>query len=274
MAEKSFDEALHGLETGAAEAQDAGAPHGESADPASHPTVAALRERLPDAVLHHAIVGRDEHVIHIAPERNREVLSWLRDDPAQRYDLLLDVTAVDYGGGRPLEIVYQLISTEHDRTLRVKATLPLTELEIDSVVSLWSTANWLEREAYDMFGVHFRGHPDLRRILMPNNYAEGHPLRKDFPLRGRFSRAEQTRRALSMATEDFYTPHELQVGKVIPPVQAVTRDETVPGPDPAQAAADPTGTTGRPNDEEWSPGVSGTAAGGAPGPSHPGGAGA
>lgn len=276
MADRQFDEALHGLETGATEAQDSGAPRGESADASSHPTVAAMRDRFGNGVLHHTVVGVEEHVVYIPAERVVEVLGWLRDDAAQNYALLLDVTAVDFGGGRPLELVYQLVSVEHDRTLRVKATLPLDALEVDSVVGLWQTANWLEREAFDMFGIHFRGHPDLRRILMPNNYAEGHPLRKDFPLRGRFSRAEQTRRALSMAVEDFYTPHELEIGKLAPPVQAVTRDETItpPAPDAEQAAADPTGTMGRPNDEDWTPGTSGSAAGGAPAPGGPGGAGA
>jgi NADH-quinone oxidoreductase subunit C len=100
---------------------------------------------------------------------------------------------------------------QHRRALRVKAVLPLTDLIIDSVEPLWATANWLEREVFDLFGIRFRGHPDLRRIMMPENYAEGHPLRKDFPLRGRFSRAEQTRRALAMATEDFYSPQEMAV---------------------------------------------------------------
>jgi hypothetical protein len=74
MAEKNFDEALHGLETGATEPQDDGAPHGEPADPTSHPAVAALRDRFGDAVLHHTIVGRDEHVIYIPADRNREIL--------------------------------------------------------------------------------------------------------------------------------------------------------------------------------------------------------
>ena len=72
----------------------------------------------------------------------------------------------------------------HKRALRVKCELELDHLTIESVVRLWKTANWLEREVYDLFGVDFEGHPDLRRILMPQNYEEGYPLRKDFPLRG------------------------------------------------------------------------------------------
>jgi NADH-quinone oxidoreductase subunit C len=206
---KNFDEALHGLETGPEPAAEPDAPRGAAADASSHPSVAALRGRFGDAVLHHAIFAGDEHVVHVAPERARELLQWLRDDDAQRYDMLIDLTAVDYGGGRPLEVVYQLWSIREKRQLRIKATLPLSALEIDSVVDIWHSADWLEREVWDLFGIHFRGHPDLRRIMMPDNYAEGHPLRKDFPLRGRFTRAEQTRRSLSMAVEDFYTPDEL-----------------------------------------------------------------
>jgi NADH-quinone oxidoreductase subunit C len=268
MVEKSFDEALHGLETGAEPDSGETGPRGESADAASHPSVAALRRQFGDAVLHHTIMAGDEHVVYIAPERNVEVLRWLKEDPEQLYDLLLDVTGVDYGGGRPIEVIYQLWSIPHRRALRLKVTLPLTALEVDSVVPVWSTANWLEREAWDMFGIHFRNHPDLRRIMMPDNYAEGHPLRKDFPLRGRFSRAEQTRRALSMALEDFYTPEELQVGRV-PPVPAVTREEVggvTPAPEPSEAAGDTGGTPKRPNDVDWNPGPPTTSATGAPGP--------
>jgi NADH-quinone oxidoreductase subunit C len=276
MAEKSFDEALHGLETGGADAAEESRPRGSEAEDASHPAVRPLRDTFGSAILHHTTAGRGEHVLYVDGERIREILGWLRDEPGHTYGLLLDLTAVDYGGGRPLEVLYQLISVDHDQVLRLKVTLPLTSLEVDSAVGVYASANWLEREAFDMFGIHFRGHPDLRRILMPNNYAEGHPLRKDFPLRGRFSRAEQTRRALSMAVEDFYTPHELRVGRMMPELQAVTREDvvTVPAPDPEQAAADPAGTAGRPNDEDWAPGTSGSAAGGAPAPGGPGGAGA
>jgi NADH-quinone oxidoreductase subunit C len=141
------------------------------------------------------------------------MLQWLKETPEQAYNYLSDVTAVDYGGGRPLQVVYQLFSIPHRQHLRVKAELPLDALVIDSVVPLWQAANWLEREVWDLFGIRFQGHPDLRRILMPENYAEGHPLRKDFPLRGRFSRAEQTRRALAQAPEDQYVPGEVRPGR-------------------------------------------------------------
>jgi len=186
---------------------------GAPADADSHPTVAALFARFPEAVLHHEVSAGDQHVVHVEPARSLEILTWLRDDPEHRYDLLADVTAVDLGGGRPIQVVYQLWSIPHRRGLRLKCLLALDALEIDSVVGLWQAANWLEREVYDLFGVTFRGHPDLRRILMPHDYAEGHPLRKDFPLRGRFSRSEQTRRALSQDVDRFYIARELEVGR-------------------------------------------------------------
>ncbi len=177
--------------------------------PPRNPSVTALREQFPGEVLRNAVHAADEDVVYIDPARVVEVLRWLHDAPGQQYDHLADVTAVDYGGGRPLEVVYQLWSIPHRRALRVKCELPVEGLEIESVTAIWAGANWLEREVFDLFGVHFAGHPDLRRILMPDNYAEGHPLRKDFPLRGRFSRAEQTRRALTQDPEDYYVPGEI-----------------------------------------------------------------
>ncbi len=196
---------------------------------AIHPTVSALQERFGGAVLRHELHSGDEHVVYVEPSRVVEILGWLQETPEQLYDFLSDVTAVDYGGDRPIQVVYQLFSIPHRRALRIKAELPVTELEIDSVAPLWDAANWLEREVYDMFGVTFRGHPDLRRILMPENYAEGHPLRKDFPLRGRFSREEQTRRALSREPKDYYLPADLEAGREPQLVQwQETRDETEP----------------------------------------------
>lgn len=186
---------------------------GTAADAADHPTVAAMREKFGDAVLRHEIQAGDEHVVFVDPARAHDIIQWMKEDAEEDYAFLTDVTAVDYGGGAPLQVVYQLFSYTHHRTLRLKAELPLDALEIATVWDLYKTADWLEREVYDLFGVTFTGHPDLRRILMPHDYAEGHPLRKDFPLRGRFSRAEQTRRALEQTPEHFYFPDELAEGR-------------------------------------------------------------
>ena len=207
-----FEKGLAGLATGPESTGQAQYENFAQAPAGSHPTVAAMRAQFGDAVISHVIMSGDEHVVYVDPARNLEVLRWLKEDPNQRYDLLKDVTAIDYGGNRPLEVLYELWSIPHRRQLRVKCVLPLQALEIESAVQVWNTANWHEREAFDMFGINFRNHPDLRRILMPENYAEGYPLRKDFPLRGRFSRAEQTRRALEMDVEDYYTPSELDIG--------------------------------------------------------------
>jgi NADH-quinone oxidoreductase subunit C len=188
-----------------------------------HPSVTALKDLFGEGVLRHEVVANNQHVVFIPPERSLEILTWLRDDPDQQYDLLRDVTAVDYGGGRPLQVVYQLFSFFHKQALRVKCELPLDSLEIESVCGLWMAADWLEREVYDLFGIIFKNHPDLRRILMPPDYAEGHPLRKDFPLRGRFSRAEQTRRALSQELGHYYFDSEIKMGGESQALPAVER---------------------------------------------------
>ena len=156
--------------------------------PSGHPSVDALRDRFGEAVVRAEVMpGNENHsnqfVVYVRPERNHEILQWLRDDPAHRYAFLSDVTAVDFGKGRPLEVVYNLFSLDNHLTLRVKCELPLTALEVRSVVDLWQCANWLEREVYDMFGIEFAGHPDLKRILMPDDW-EGYPLRKDSSIIG------------------------------------------------------------------------------------------
>jgi NADH-quinone oxidoreductase subunit C len=214
MANEQRPRGLDALERGPFASEQHAAPETRgAAPPGGHPTLAPLVERFGPAILHHEVAAGDEQVVFVDPDRNFEVLAWLKQEPGQYFDLLADVTAVDYGGGRPLQVVYQLWSIPHRRQLRVKCELPLARLRIDSVVPLWKAADWLEREVYDLFGIAFNGHPDLRRILMPENYAEGHPLRKDFPLRGRFSRAEQTRRALSQDPRDHYSDLELKLGR-------------------------------------------------------------
>ena len=175
-------------------------------------SVDALRATFSTAI-GRAVESCGDTIVYVAVDRLRDVLSWLRDTPGQQYDYLVDVTAVEYRDReRPLEVVYQVRSLERRVDLRVKVELdPRGDLTVDSVVPLWRGANWLEREVYDMFGVTFLGHPDLRRILMWETYAEGYPLRKDFPLRGRFSRAEQVRQALATNPEAHYSLEELSI---------------------------------------------------------------
>jgi NADH-quinone oxidoreductase subunit C len=161
-------------------------------------------------------VARDgETIVFVAPERLLETMTWLKDTPGQQFDYLVDVTAVEFRDReRPLQIVYFLRSLTRRADLRVKVELDAAaDLIVDSVWGLWRGADWLEREVYDMFGVTFRGHPDLRRILMWETYAEGYPLRKDFPLRGRFSRAEQVRQALNANPEAHYSLEELSIAE-------------------------------------------------------------
>jgi NADH-quinone oxidoreductase subunit C len=191
-----------------------------------NPTVSTLRATFGDAI-GRALVARDgETVVYVGADRLVETLQFLRDTRGQEYNYLVDVTAVEYRDReRPLEVTYFLRSLGRRTDLRVKVELdPAGELEVDSVVGLWRGADWLEREVYDLFGIRFRGHPDLRRILMWETYAEGHPLRKDFPLRGRFSRAEQVRQALNANPEAHYSMEELSIAEALHDIPADMRE--------------------------------------------------
>ena len=194
------------------------------------PSVAALRAEFGGAV-QRSLVSCGDTVVYVAPERAHDVLAWLRDTPAQNFNYLTDVTAVDYRDpGLPLEVVYQLRSLPRRADLRVKAALDkAAPLEIRSVYDLWRGADWLEREVYDMFGIRFAGHPDLRRILMWETYAEGYPLRKEFPLRGHFSRAEQTRQALAANPEAHYSLEELSIAESYDELPADMRERLARG---------------------------------------------
>jgi NADH-quinone oxidoreductase subunit C len=176
------------------------------------PSVPALRAEFGTAIERH-LVSSGQTIAYVSRDRSHDVLAWLRDTPGQAYNYLTDVTAVDYRDPeRPLEVVYQLRSLGRKADLRIKVALDKrVPLEVRSVYDLWRGADWLEREVFDMFGVTFTGHPDLRRILMWETYAEGFPLRKDFPLRGHFSRAEQTRQALAANPEAHYSLEELSL---------------------------------------------------------------
>ncbi len=196
-----------------------------------NPTADVLRATFGDAI-GRTLVARDgQTVVYVRADRVLAVLQWLHDTPEQTYDYLVDITAVEYrDAGRPIEVVYFLRSLARRVDLRIKVELdPAAELAVDSVVSLWRGANWLEREVFDMFGITFRGHPDLRRILMWETYAEGHPLRKDFPLRGRFSRAEQVRQALNTNPEANYSLEELSLAAAEDDLPADMRERLARG---------------------------------------------
>jgi NADH-quinone oxidoreductase subunit C len=180
--------------------------------PVLSPSVAPLRAEFGGAITRH-VVSCGDTIVHVDRERAHDVLAWLKDAPGQEFNYLTDITAVEYRDPeRPLEVVWQLRSLGRRVDLRVKAELDQAgPLEVRSVWDLWRGADWLEREVYDMFGIVFAGHPDLRRILMWETYAEGYPLRKNFPLRGHFSRSEQTRQALAANPEAHYSLEELSI---------------------------------------------------------------
>ena len=149
-----------------------------------------VRELLGEAVIDsHEYLG--DATVLVERERVLEVLRTLRDHEKQRFNFLIDLTAVDYLGRDPrFEVVYHLASIDVDlrgtepsrvrRRVRVKTPIPEDPCEVDSVVELWPAANWMEREVWDLYGIRFTGHPDLRRILLYDEF-EGHPLRKDYP---------------------------------------------------------------------------------------------
>ncbi len=140
-----------------------------------------LKNKFPVAVKETSVsLGMEVAVIE--KEALFEVMQFLKAKP-QDYAMLLDLTCVDYLGEEPrFEMVYHLLSLSAGRRLRIKARVSEKDLKIASLVPLWKNANWLEREVYDLFGIEFIGHPDMRRIFMYDGF-EGHPLRKDYPLR-------------------------------------------------------------------------------------------
>jgi NADH-quinone oxidoreductase subunit C len=195
-----------------------------------NPSGAALGERFGDAVKRVDVVWGETTVV-VESARVLEIVRWLHDDASQRYDYLSDVTAVEHRDmEQPIEVVWHLRSLPYRRFLRLKALLPKgSPLVVPSVMPVYSGADWLERECFDMFGIRFEGHPDLRRILMWEQYREGYPLRKDFPLRGRFNRAEQLRQALSANPEARYSMEELSIADAFNDLPLEMRDRIAGG---------------------------------------------
>jgi NADH-quinone oxidoreductase subunit C/D len=154
--------------------------------------IETVMKRFPEAVLSVDVdTARSELTAHIAAPRILEIARFLHDDPMACFDHLTDICSADYPDApQRFEVIYQLLSLPHGKRLRLKARLNDDNPAIDSVTGIWRAAGFLEREVYDMMGIRFIGHPDLRRILLPDDYAEGHPLRKDFPTEGRGWRSQ------------------------------------------------------------------------------------
>jgi NADH-quinone oxidoreductase subunit C len=148
-----------------------------------------LRERFGPAVVETQETGGAATAV-IQRDRLLDVLAFCRDEPALAFDVLMDLTAVDYlkypgrEDGPRFEVVYQLYSLRHNARLRLKVRVDEDDPVVPTATGLWPIADWLEREVWDMFGVRFAGHPDLRRLLMYEEFV-GHPLRKDYPINRR-----------------------------------------------------------------------------------------
>jgi NADH-quinone oxidoreductase subunit C len=151
--------------------------------------LARLRDRLGDRVVEsHAHHG--DHTAVLARDAVADALRFCRDEAGLRFDLLVDITAVDYvkfpgrEDGPRFEVVYHLYSVPHNHRVRLKVQVEEDDPVVPTASGLWPIANWLEREVWDMFGIRFDGHPDLRRLLLYEEFV-GHPLRKDYPIERR-----------------------------------------------------------------------------------------
>jgi len=149
-------------------------------------TIEILTQKFPDLVLSHHDQFGDKTVV-IKKEGLSTVMKFLKHEPSLNFNVLMDLTAVDYWAQlrKPrFEVVYHLYAMESGQRLRVKSTVDEKDPEVDSVTEFWQAANWYEREVWDMFGIKFKGHPNLKRLLMYEEF-KGHALRKDYAVNKR-----------------------------------------------------------------------------------------
>jgi NADH-quinone oxidoreductase subunit C len=153
----------------------------------------AMLARLSERFGSHVVETHDQHGDHtavVAREAIVAILGFCRDDAGLRFEVLMDLTAVDYlqfpgrEDGPRFDVVYHLYSITHNHRLRLKVPVEQDDAVVPTATGLWPIANWLEREVWDMFGIRFAGHPDLRRLLLYEEFV-GHPLRKDYPIERR-----------------------------------------------------------------------------------------
>lgn len=150
-----------------------------------------FRDRFPDSFLE-VIEFRGALTLHVRGEQILDVLRTLKTDPRFAFNFLADITAVDHlekGGHARFSVVYHLLNQHAPRRITVHAWIDEDRPKVDSACVLWRTADWQEREVFDLYGILFQGHPDLRRLLNPDDF-KYYPLRKDYPLRGRGERSD------------------------------------------------------------------------------------
>jgi len=157
-----------------------------------HPVLETLKAMLPDAVLSVEDHGpRAELSARVTADRILDVMALLHDNPGAAFDHITDICSADYPEDQErFEVIYHLLSLPHRTRIRIKARVTEDDPCLASVTGIWKGANFMEREVYDLMGIRFNGHPDLRRILMPEDYDEGYPLRKDFPTEGKGWRSQ------------------------------------------------------------------------------------
>jgi NADH-quinone oxidoreductase subunit C len=144
-----------------------------------------IQQKYPDAVTK-VVEWRGDLSVTVTRDRLHDVARLLHEDPDLDFDYIVHVSSVDWPEDEErFEVVYELYSIRKRHRIRLKARVPEADCEVDSLTDIWKGAEFMEREVFDMMGIRFRRHPDLRRILMPDEYTEGFPLRKDFPLRGK-----------------------------------------------------------------------------------------
>ncbi len=150
-----------------------------------HPIAERLQQKFPEGFVK-AVEWRGDLAVTVTREALHDVARFLHDDPALDFDYIVHVSSVDWPDDEErFEVVYEFYSIRKRHRIRLKTRVPEAECEVQSLTDIWKGAEFMEREVYDMMGIRFKNHPDLRRILMPDDYDEGYPLRKDFPVRGK-----------------------------------------------------------------------------------------